>query len=50
MDGIHRTFDPRTIEVEPLPNAPLPTAIEGVSGLRDTGVELHLDPTPMPTT
>lgn len=46
MDGIHQTFDPRTIEVEPLPNAPLPTAIEGVSertSCGDTGVELHLD-------
>ena len=46
MDGIHRTFDPRTIEVEPLPSAPLPDVIEGVSEhttCGESGVELHLD-------
>ena len=46
MEGIQKTFDPRTIEVEPLPGAELPTHIDGVAErtvTREGGLELHLN-------
>jgi len=46
MEGIQKTFDPRTIEVEPLEGAELPAHLDGVqerSRTRDGGWELHLD-------
>ena len=46
MEGIHRTFDPRTIEVDPLPGHPIPNQLDGVARRTATdtgGIELHLD-------
>lgn len=37
MSGIHRTFDPRTIEVEPSSGSSLPGDIEGVVGRTSSG-------------
>ncbi|MBM44068.1 MAG: hypothetical protein CMJ36_03515 [Phycisphaerae bacterium] len=47
MEGIRSTFNPRTIEVEPVMGQQLPVTIEGVerrSNQGDEGVELHLRP------
>ncbi len=46
MEGIQRTFDPRTIEVDPLPGHAPPEQLEGVLERTTTdngGIELHLD-------